>query len=173
MRKRSVPSSRQRSVDSTSVTGSGLLVIVELGGEWPGLMRSDASSRKVVTQLDGESPSAFAERVAASLDNLFGKGIALATVALACNERTDESADAARRKLGGLALGTMAKHKAGRFSFTAPPRSSGRLRHSLSALSRALFDEWRTAGLEVSLELGEDTRSSEVASAKPLTARVA
>jgi hypothetical protein len=149
------------------------LVVVELGGEWPGLMRADASARRVITQLEGETPSVFAERVASSLDGLFGRGIALSTVALACNERIDEAADAARRKLGGLTLGSMAKHKAGRFYFTATPRSSGRLRHSLSALSRALFDEWRTAGLEVTVEFGEESRSSEIASAAPLKARVA
>jgi hypothetical protein len=145
---------------------------MELGAEWPGLMQADAGARRVLVQVDGETPAAFAERVCASLESLFGKGIALSTVALACNERIDDAADSARRKLGGLALGTMAKHKVGRFSFTAPPRSSGRLRHSLVALSRALFDEWRTAGLDVNVAFGEE-RSSEVASVAPLKARVA
>jgi hypothetical protein len=175
MRKRSVTKSQPSVVANrqSSATGCGLLVIMELGAEWPGLMQADASSRRVLVQVDGETPAAFAERVSASLDSLFGKGIRLATVAFACNERTDEAADGARRKLGSLALGNMARHKAGRFSFTAPPRSSGRLRHALAALSRALFDEWRTAGLEVNVQFGSDERSSEVASAAPLKARVA
>jgi hypothetical protein len=156
-----------------NVSGSGLLVIVELGGEWPGLMQADASARRVVTQHEGEAPQAFAERVAASLDSLFGRGIKLCTVALACNERLDDTADAARRKMGSLGLGSMAKHKAGRFYFTASPRSSGRLRHALSGLARGLFDEWRTAGLEVSVEFGDENRSSPIASAPVVSARVA
>lgn len=171
MRKRSTKSV-SGSVSPSALSGTGLLVVVELGGEWPGLMQADASSRRVVTQREGETPAVFADRIASTLDSLFGKGIQLSTVALACNERVDDSAEAARRKLGSLALGQMARHKAGRLYFTAPPRSSGRLRHALSALSRALFDEWRTAGLEVSVELG-DERSSEVTSFAPLTANVA
>ena len=161
-----------RKRNSSGSTGRGLLVIVELGGEWPGLMKADVSARRVVTQHEGEAPTAFAERVAASLDSLFGRGIQLSTVALACNERLDDSADTARRKIGSLVLGSMAKHKTGRFSFTASPRSSGRLRHALSALSRGLFDEWRTAGLEISVEFG-DAISSPVATAAPINARVA
>ena len=156
-----------------NVSGSGLLVIVELGGEWPGLMQADASARRVVTQHEGEAPPAFAERVAASLDSLFGRGIQLSTVALACNERLDDAADAARRRIGSLVLGSMAKHKAGRFYFTASPRGSGRLHHVLSGLARGLFDEWRTAGLEVSVEFGEEGRSSPSASASVVNARVA
>jgi hypothetical protein len=77
----------------------------------------------------------------------------------------DDAADAARRKVGSLVLGSMAKHKAGRFSFTASPRSSGRLRHALSGLASGLFDEWRTAGLEVSVEFGDESRSSPAAAA--------
>lgn len=166
MRKRSI------SPERSALKGSGLLVIVELGGEWPGLMQADASARRVVTQHEGETPLAFADRVAASLDSLFGRGIKLTTVALACNERIDGAADAARRRLGGLVLGAMAKHKDGRFYFTASPHSSGRLRHALSAQARALFDEWRTAGLEVSVEFGDERGSSRTAST-PLSARVA
>jgi hypothetical protein len=166
MRKRSI------SPERSTLEASGLLVIVELGGEWPGLMRADASARRVITQHEGETPAAFADRVAAGLDNLFGRGIKLATVALACNERVDGAADTARRKLGSGVLGIMAKHKQGRFYFTASPHSSGRLRHALSAQARALFDEWRTAGLEVSVEFGDERGSSSTASG-PLSARVA
>jgi hypothetical protein len=156
-----------------SISGSGLLVVVELGGEWPGLMQADASARRVVTQHEGETPAAFAERIAASLDGLFGRGIKLSTVALACNERVDMAADGARRKLGSVALGAMAKHKAGRLYYTASARSSGRLHHALSALARSLFDEWRTAGLEVSVDLGDERHASTSETMAPLSARVA
>lgn len=154
------------------INGSGLLVVVELGSEWPGLMQADASARRVVTQVEGETPARFAERVAESLEGLFGRGIKLSTVSVACNERVDDAADAARRKLCGLALGAMAKHRAGRLYLTASPRSSGRLRHALSALAQGLSGEWGSAGLEVSVEFGEESRSSPVASGAP-AARVA
>ena len=83
MRKRSI--NPERSVPK-GLKGNGLLVVVELGGEWPGLMQADASARRVVTQHEGETPSAFADRVAASLDSLFGRGIKLTTVALAVTD---------------------------------------------------------------------------------------
>jgi hypothetical protein len=130
--------------------------------------------RRVLAQAEGETPAAFSERVASSLDGLFGRGIQLETVVLACNERVDEAADSARRKALSLALGSMAKHKAGRAYLAASSRSGGRLRHALSALAQGLFDEWRTAGLEVSVDFGEESRLTEVAPAQfAFTARVA
>jgi hypothetical protein len=161
---------------------SGLLVIVELGGDWPQLAVGRAATadgatadgpRRVIVQAEGEGPAEFADRVANSLDGLFERGIKLDTVALACNERLDEAAEQARCKLARLALGRMAiaKHMSGHVFLTAPPRSSGRIRHALSALARSLFDEWRTAGLEVSVDFGDESR----AAATPFlfTARVA
>jgi len=155
------------------VSEGGVLVAVELGGEWPGLIGAEASARRVMAQLEGETPAAFAERVANSLDGLFGRGVRLETVVLACNERLDESADAARRKVLGIALGSMAKHKSGRAYLAASARSGGRLRHALSALAQGSFDEWRTAGLEVSVDFGEESRSTTRATPFAFTARVA
>jgi hypothetical protein len=152
---------------------SGSLVVVELGGEWPQLPESDRSVRRVLAQLEGETPTLFAERVAGSLEDLFGKGIQLGAVALACNERIDAAADAARRKIGGISLGAMAAHKRGKVVLTASPLSSGRLRHSLSSLAHGLFDEWRTAGLEVTVEFGEEARSAPTAAPFAFTSRVA
>jgi len=141
----------------------GFLVVVELGAEWPSLMGAGGAgaARRVVVQLEGETPAGFAERLANSLDGLFGRGVKLQTVALACNERLDPAAEAARRKLLGLALGSMAKHKSGCAFLAASPRSGGRLRHALSALAQGLFDEWRTAGLEVSVDFGQESRAGE------------
>jgi hypothetical protein len=155
--------------------GSGLLIVVELGAEWPDSMKADAAIRRVIAQLEGETPALFAERAASTVDQGFtGRtGIQLATMALSCNERIDEAADAARRKLAGLALGAMAKHKTGKVYLTASPRSSGRLRHSLSALAQGLQQEWRTAGLEVSVEFGEEARSGPTAAPFVFTSRVA
>jgi hypothetical protein len=154
------------------MNSSGLLVVVELGGEWPGLMRADVASRRVLSQSEGESPGQFAERVASSLDGLFGPGVKLTTVALACNERVDAAADSARRKLCSLSLGAMTGRRGSRLYLTASARSSGRLHHTLSSLAQDLAAEWRSAGLEVSVEFGEESRSSVNAAPAP-SARVA
>jgi len=155
------------------VAVGGLLVVVELGSEWPSLAAAEASARRVVAQQDGETPAAFAERLANGLDGLFGRGVRLQTVVLACNERVDEAAEAARRKVSSLALGSMAKHQSGGVYLTASSRSGGRLRHALSALAQGLFDEWRTAGLQVSVDFGEETRAEQRATPFAFTARVA
>lgn len=152
------------------VTGSGLLVVVELGGEWPGLMRTaPLTERRVLTQGEGETPAQLTERVAQSIDRLFGRGIKLSTVALACNERLDEAAEAARRTLCSVTLGAMAEGKHGKLYLTASARSSGRLRHALSSLAQGLSDEWESAGLEVTVEFGEESTTA----APAPTARVA
>lgn len=152
---------------------TGLLVLVELGAEWPGLVGADAGSRRVVTQLDGETPAAFALRAAGLLDSLFGRGIALGTAVIACNERLDAPAEAARRKLAGLALGAMAKQQAGKVYLAVSERSSARVRQALTSLSQGLFDEWRTAGLEVSVKVGEERAPQPHAVVFAYTARVA
>jgi len=182
MRKKASVSSRsaQRSSGSSGAAPleRGLLVAVELGGEWPSdaitLGATAARTRRVLAQAEGETPAAFAERLANSLDGLFGRGVQLETIILACNERTDGPAEEARRKALGLALGSMAKHKSGRAYLAASARSSGRLRHALSALAQGLFDEWRTAGLEVSLDFAEEKRSPQAGQPEfVFTARVA
>lgn len=155
-----------------SVAGS--LVLVELGGAFPSLGLGVEAPRRVLSQLDGESPSAFAERVVTTLDGLFGKGISLGSVNLACNERLDDAAQNARRHLAGALLGSMAKERTGKVAFSAPVLSSGRLRHGLSSLARGLYDEWRTAGLEVSVDFG-DTEAKSGTNTAPyaFTSRVA
>jgi hypothetical protein len=163
MRKR--PASRSSSVKSVAGANAntaqgGVLVVVELGGDWPSLAEASGATRRVLAQQEGEAPAALAERVASSLDSLFGRGVKLETLVLACNERLDEGADAARRKLLGIALGAMAKHQAGHVYLAASARSSGRLRHGLSALAHGLFEEWRTAGLDVSVDFGEENRAT-------------
>jgi hypothetical protein len=159
--------------EQEALAAGGLLVLVELGGEWPSPLSSDGSLRRVLAQNEGETPAAFADRVANGLDGLFGKGVRLETATLACNERLDPAAETARRKILGLALGSMAKHKAGRAYLAASARSGGRLRHALSALARGLFDEWRTAALEVSVDFGDASGAALPAPTFLFTARVA
>lgn len=158
---------------AASLSSGGLLVLVELGGAWPSPTSSDGAVRRVLAQNEGETPAAFAERVANGLEGLFGKGVRLETATLACNERLDQSAESARRKILSLALGSMAKHKSGRAYLATSARSGGRLRHALSALAQGLFDEWRTAGLEVSVDFGDEGGAVLPAPTFLFTARVA
>jgi hypothetical protein len=151
----------------------GLLILVELAAEWPELSVNEPTPRRVLSQLEGESPAQFAARVAGQLDSLFGRGIALGTVALACNERLDAAAETARRKLCGLALGAMAKQKNGKVCLTASERSSARLRQGLTTLSQGLFEEWRTAGLEVKVVVGPEHAPAPASQVFAYTARVA
>lgn len=174
--------SRQRdSVKTTSLNASsaeaapgpaGVVIAVELGAEFP-IPLPETGARRVFTQLEGESPTAFAERVTGALEGAFGRGVALGQLSLACNERLDDAAQLARRSLAGAALGSMAKHHAGKVCLSAPPRSSGRLRQGLSTLARGLFDEWRTAGLETTVDFGAEAPAAAATSAFVYTARVA
>lgn len=160
------------------MNGNAVLVAVELGADWPqgSAITPSASSagtvRRVVSQDEGEGPAQFTERVAGVLDDLRGRGLEPSTFALACNERLDETAQAARRRLAGLVLGAMARRKAGKLYLSASSRSSGRLRHALSAAAHGLFQEWRTAGLEVSVDFGDEHDASG-ASSQPLAAPAA
>ena len=162
-----------QAVGAEPAESGGLLVVVELGSEWPSLATAEASARRVVAQLEGETPGALAERLANGLEGLFGRGVRLQTVVFACNERVDAAAEAARRKVSSLALGNMAKQQSGRVYLAASSRSGGRLRHALSALAQGLFDEWRTAGLEVSVDFGEENCAEQRATPFAFTARVA
>lgn len=161
------------SASAESAESGGLLVVVELGGAWPSVATTEPSARRVVAQREGETPAALAERFANGLDSLFGRGVRLQTVMLACNERVDEGAEAARRKILSLALGSMAKHQSGRVYLAASSLSGGRLRHALSALAQGLFEEWRTAGLRVSVDFGEENGAEQRTTPFAFTSRVA
>jgi len=168
---RSRDSVKTSSVSASSTPG-GVLVAVELGAEFPALSPTGAP-RRVLTQLEGESPAAFAERAASALESAFGRGVGLGQLSLACNERLDDAAQAGRRQLASAALGAMAKHHTGKVALCASPRSSGRLRQALSTLARGLFDEWRTAGLEATVDFGDEAPLTATPGAFVHTARVA
>lgn len=171
MRKKAARLPRSVAQDAEN-QASGVLVLMELGAEWPGITLSDGA-RRVLSQLDGETPAQFAARAAGQLDSLFGRGIPLGKLVLACNERIDAQAETARRKLSGLALGAMAKQKTGKVCLTASERSSARLRQALTSLSQGLFDEWRTAGLEVKVVVGPEQATAKQPQVFAFTARVA
>jgi hypothetical protein len=154
----------------------GILIALELGGEFPSLPEGESVTRRVLTQHEGETPAAFADRVTIGLETIFARGVELRTVALAFNDRLDAAADTARRNLIGLALGAMAKHGAGRVYLTASARSSERTRHYLTALGHAASDEWRGAGLEVSTDFRREIApksATHLAASSAVRARVA
>ncbi len=178
MRKKAPRSTRRETAPEPQSLGhaagaSGVVIVVELGAAWPGLVTHEAGPRRVVAQLEGESPAQFAARAVSLVDGLFGRGVSLGTAILSCNERLDGAAEEARRKLAGLLLGCMAKQKTGKLHLCAAERSGARLRHELTCLSRGLHEEWRTAGLEATVCFGDARAAAEKAQAFTFTARVA
>jgi hypothetical protein len=139
-------------------SSGGVLIVVELGAEWPALaaLRDPAAARRVLAQAEGESPSGFAARLAEQLDGLFARGVAMTTAVVACNERLDEPAQRARAELARTALGAMAKERAGSLLLCASDRSSGRLRHALSSLASELGNEWQRAGVSSKVRFGDE-----------------
>jgi hypothetical protein len=135
----------------------GLLIVVELGADWPTLaeLGERAAGRRVLAQEEGETPGQFAARVASQVDRLFGRGVLLTTAVVACNERLDPNAARARAELARTALGIMAK-RTGTLLLSASERSSGRLRHALSSLAAELTREWQRAEVVASVHFGED-----------------
>jgi hypothetical protein len=77
-------------------------------------------------------------------------------VVIACSERVDEGAIAARRAMAGALLSAMARRKRGRILLSANRRSSGRARHALSALAGDLSQAWDGSGVLVSVRFGVD-----------------
>ena len=117
---------------------SGTLVVVELGAVWPAWLVEAAPQGycRVLSELEGEGPTAFAERVKSVSASLFPRGLEFALIAIACNERTDDAAIGARRDLA-LGLGTRGARST-RFAFTATEDAGERLRNSLSVLTASL-----------------------------------
>jgi hypothetical protein len=117
---------------------SGTLVIVELGAVWPAWLVESMpqGSCRVLAELEGEGPAAFADRVKSVSASLFPRGLELALIAVACNERADEAAVAARREVA-LSL-TARGSRSTRVAFAATEEAGVRLRNSLATLSASL-----------------------------------
>jgi hypothetical protein len=118
---------------------SGLLVVVELGASWPGwLVEGSAhTTRRVVVELEGEGPLAFATRAIAVAATLMPKGVPLDLAVLACNERADEVQRRARRQLGRALLYTRGRKKT-ELVLTATREPGERLREAMSSLEEEL-----------------------------------
>jgi hypothetical protein len=151
---------------------AGVLIVVELGAEWPSLAetRDPASARRVLAQAEGESPAEFGARVAEQLDQLFGRGVPPTTAVVACNERLDLAAQRARSEVARLAMGAMAKLRSGSLLLCASDRNSGRSRHGLSSLASELGSEWQRANVTATVRFGDEPTSGSKSS--DMTARV-
>lgn len=139
-------------------SSGGVLIVVELGAEWPSLLelQEPAGGRRVLAQAEGETPSAFVARVGVQLDGLFARGVPMTTAVVACNERLDDSARQARGELARTAMGSMAEARSGSLLLSASERSSGRLRHALSLLASELESEWQRAGVVAKVRFGDE-----------------
>jgi hypothetical protein len=153
-------------------SSAGLLIVVELGAEWPSVVHAELSSaapsgaRRVFAQEESESPAAFAARVGAHLDGLSARGASLGSAVIACSERLDDGARSARAELGRAVAGAMARGTGGRLLLTASDRNQGRSRAALSALESELCAEWQSAAVELSLRFANDSRTP-LTSAQP------
>ena len=143
-------------------SSAGLLIVVELGAEWPSAAQAELSwvalggARRVFAQEQSESPAAFAARVGAQLDGLFARGASLCGAVIACNERLDEAAKRARAELGRAAAGAMARGTGGPLLLSAWDRNQGRSRGALGVLESELRAEWQSAAVEVRLQFVND-----------------
>ncbi|HYP77175.1 MAG TPA: hypothetical protein VER12_14500 [Polyangiaceae bacterium] len=139
-------------------SSEGLLIVVELGAEWPASeieCSRNAKARRVLAQDETESPAAFALRVSEQLGSSFPGGVALGGVIVACSERLDLHAQAGRAELARIAASTLGRSGGGSLSFVASDRNGGRSKPSLSSLLAELIRQWQSAGVEVKLSFGE------------------
>ena len=110
----------------------GLLIVVELGAEWP-TSEIDAArnskARRVLAQDETESPAAFAHRLGEQLSSSFPSGVALASVVVACSERIDEHAQGGRAELARTAQ----EHARSNYSLAQANQQLLALYHRLAA----------------------------------------
>jgi hypothetical protein len=140
------------------VSSNGLLIVVELGAEWPSALQAELAvpARRVFAQEESESCAAFARRVGEQLDGLFARGVALGSAFIVCSERTDDAARAARSELARAAAGALARGTGGHLQLIASDRNEGRSRAPLTTLARELASEWQSAAIATELRFIPD-----------------
>jgi hypothetical protein len=134
---------------------SGVLVVVELGAEWPAWVSELTGFRRVLTQEEGEAPEAFAARARRIERSLFPRAVAKKTLALLCNERTDAAAMTSRAAVVSHMLG--GRDGAGQAFVAANARAGGRLR---SALATAVTELAQSHGGRVAVRFESDRDAS-------------
>jgi hypothetical protein len=133
-----------------------LLVVVELGASWPAAMMSaEAGVCRVLAEVEGEGPLAFAARVEDFSATAFPRGTQVNVALVACNQRADETAEAARRAMAECLVACLAP--TGSLSFTACDDATDRFRRRLfdlvADLGKAAAAEGRVRAI-----FGEDSR---------------
>jgi len=141
-------------------SAEGLLIVVELGAEWPASevdATRSAKARRVLSQDEAEAPAAFAARVSQQLTGSFASGAAVGSVLVACNERIDAHAQSARVELARAAGNALSRSGGGTLSFVACDRNDARSKPVFSALLAEVTRQWQSSGVEVKLNFGESS----------------
>lgn len=148
------------------------VVLVELGASWPAaLIAGEARvARRVLAECEGEGPLAFAARAEAFLDQAFPAGMPLGEALVACNQRADETAEAARRAIAECVFSRLAPR--GVLSFAGGEDASDRFRRRLFDLVADLGTVPAAEG-RVRAFFGEDRHESgpSTSDGEPLAAR--
>jgi hypothetical protein len=111
------------------------LIVVELGGAWPSWLGQPGTNvRRVVSEMEGETPAAFAMRVAAELPQQPELGSAV----LVCNERADSAQLEARRALSNALLGALPALKPATLTLSVLASASDRVKRALTGLTSEL-----------------------------------
>jgi len=116
---------------------------------------TEAGICRVLAEAEGEGPLAFAARAEDFAVNAFPRGTEVTHALVACNQRADETAEAARRVLAECMLSRLAAH--GTLAFAASDDASDRFRRRLFALV-ADFDKARAGDRRVRAVFGEEGR---------------
>ena len=140
-------------------SSEGLLIVVELGAEWPALeieAARNAKAKRVLCQDETESPASFAARVAEQLGGSFPSGVVLGSVVVACSERIDERAQSGRTELVRVLASALARAR-GNLTLVACDRNNARSKSSFSSLCAETSRQWQSKGVEVNLSFGESS----------------
>jgi hypothetical protein len=139
-------------------SSEGLLIVVELGAEWPSSeieASRNAKARRVLAQDETESPAGFALRVAEQLSSSFPSGVSLGSVVVACSERIDADARGGRAEIARTAASALGRAGGGSLSFVACDRNDARSKPVFSTLLGEITRQWQSAGVEVKLSFGQ------------------
>ncbi|HEV8548375.1 MAG TPA: hypothetical protein VGQ57_05085 [Polyangiaceae bacterium] len=82
-------------------------MIVELGATWPSSLVARGGGCRVIAEKEGEGPLGFAARVDDFVTAAFPRSVQVARAVVACNQRADQTAEAARRAVAESLLGRL------------------------------------------------------------------
>ncbi len=149
----SEPSERRSVVESrTQDEISDVLVVAERGSVWPSWLPvcENQKERQVIVQGEDEALAELAERVRERCRERLG----FDAVVVACSDRADDAAQAARSRFVRAAADNLVSTGGGRIYLTARSRSSGRSRGKLSELAAHLGAEWEGSEVTVTVRFG-------------------